>query len=77
MPRISLLEKLRLLGRCDVLGAGALWALAERKRHAIAFAHRVDWRARARGLVEEVFDAVGCGDEAEAPVGNALDRAGT
>ena len=65
-----------VLGGSDVLGAGALRALAERKRHGIAFAQGVEWRARARGLVEEVFDAVGRGDEAEAPIRDALDCAG-
>ena len=63
------------LGGDDVLGARALRALADGERHALAFAHGVEWRTRARGLVKEVFGALRRGDEAEALVRDALDGA--
>ena len=63
------------LGRNDVLGARAFRALADGERHALALAQGVEWRTRARGLVKEIFGAVRRGDEAEAFVRNALDRA--
>jgi len=62
-------------GRNDVLGARAFRALADGERHALALAHGVEWRTCARGLVKEVFGAVRRGDEAEAFVRDALDRA--
>ena len=64
------------LRRDDVLGARALRALADGERHAVAFAHGVERRARAGGLVKEVFGAVRRDDEAEALVRDALDGAG-
>ena len=63
------------LGRNDVLGARAFRALADGERHALALAQGVEWRTRARGLVKEIFGAVRRGDEAEAFVRDALDRA--
>jgi hypothetical protein len=62
------------LGRNDVLSARALRALADGERHGLAFAHGVEWRTRARGLMKEIFGAVRRGDEAEAFVRDALDR---
>ena len=63
------------LGWRDVLGARALRALADLERHAVAFPERVERRANARRLMEEVLDAVGCGDEAKPTVGQPLDSA--
>ena len=62
-------------GRNDVLGARAFRALADGERHVVALAHGVEWRARAGGLVKEVFGAVGRDDKAEAFVRDALDGA--
>lgn len=62
------------LRRDDILGARAFGALADGERHVLAFAHGVEGRARARGLVKEVFGTVRRADEAEAFVRNALDR---
>src|SRR4030095_8720445 len=63
------------LGRNDVLGARAFRALADGERHVVAWAHGVEWRTRTRGLVKEIFGALGRGDEAEPFFGDALDRA--
>src|SRR6188474_2390337 len=59
----------------DVLGARAFGALADGECHVLAFAQGVEWRARARGLVKEVFGAVGRRDKAEPFVRDALDGA--
>ena len=64
------------LRRYHVLGARAFGSLADGERDFLAFAHGVEGRTRARGLVKEVFGAVRRGDKAEAFVGDALDRAG-
>ena len=50
----------------DLLGAGALRALADLERDAVALAQRIERRARACGLMEELLRAVGHDDEAEA-----------
>ena len=63
------------LRRDDVLGARTLRALPDGERHAVALAHRVERRARAGGLVEEVFGTVGSDDETETLVRQALDGA--
>ncbi len=63
------------LRRDDVLGARAFRALPDGERHAVALAHRVEGRARAGGLVEEVFGTVRSDDEAETLVRQAFDGA--
>src|SRR5688500_6467422 len=66
----------RTLRRANVLCARALRTLPDGERHLLAFPHRVEGRAGAGRLMEEVLGAVGSGDEAEAFVGDALDGAG-
>src|SRR6187397_1662666 len=68
--------KSRLCG-LDVLGAWTLRSLANGEGHLLAFAHRVEWRAGAGRLMEEVLGAVRGGDEAETFVGDALNGAGS
>src|SRR5688572_16579795 len=65
------------LGALDVFRARALRALADRKGDLLTLPHRIERRAGAGGLVEEVFRPIrGC-DEAETLVGDALDGAGS
>src|SRR5262245_37443290 len=64
-----------LLRDADVLGAGALRALAALERHRLAFAKFIEARAAARGLMKEVLRAVARGDESESLVRQPLDRA--
>ena len=74
-PPARVTDRRPLLRGGDVLGAGALRALTDLERDAVALPERIERRARARGLMEEVLRAVGRGDEAEAAVGQSLDGA--
>jgi hypothetical protein len=64
------------LARFDVFGARTLGSLSLLERHRLPFAQLVETAIRTRGLVKEVFGAVGRRDESETLVANQpLDRA--
>src|SRR6185436_10055825 len=63
-----------LSGGLHVLRSRTLRTLPDVERHALAFAQVVKPCALARGLVKEILDAVGSGDEPESLVGESLDR---